>query len=157
MHVGAGAGYTADTDADPFDARCGQAEWRTCEANVFGGVQCERRSRDYCALCTSEGVVLADSNGFRDGRPVIPGPTITSSVLPEMMAGRFKGEAGSCLAACIATVSRPACRAGCADDEGCLQTEFGQVCHPRGPFPAGDPCHGPQDCASLVCTEGACE
>lgn len=157
-HVGAGASYAADLDAEPFDARCGRAEWRTCVENVFEGLQCERRNRNYCTTCTGDGVVLADANGFRDGRPVVPGAVVRGSVLPAMMEGRFRGESGSCLAACIAAVSRPPCSEGCADFEGCLDTGFAEVCHPMGPARTADRCHGDQDCASLKCTaEGRCE
>lgn len=157
-HLGAGASYAVDTEADPFDARCGRAEWRVCEENVFDGLQCERRNRNYCALCTTEGVVLADENGFREGRPLVPGQVLLGSVLPAMMQGRFRGEAGSCLAACIAAVSRPPCGEGCSDGSVCLETGFGDVCHPPGTEPEGAGCHGPQDCASLRCAaEGVCE
>ncbi len=157
-HVGAGASYAADLDAEPFDARCGRAEWRVCQENVFEGLQCERRNRNYCTLCTSEGVVLADENGFRDGRPVIPGRVLLGSVLPSMMEGQFRGEAGSCLAACIAAVSRPPCSEGCADGLGCFETGFGNVCHPPGAEAEGQRCHGAQDCRSLRCDEeGRCE
>ncbi len=157
-HVGAGASYAADLEADPFDARCGRAEWRVCTENVFDGLQCERRNRNYCAKCTGDGVVLADENGFKEGRPVVPGQVLLGSVLPEMMQGRFRGESGSCLAACIAAVSRPSCEGGCRDGEGCLETGFGDVCHPRGQMDAGRRCHGDQDCRSLKCNaEGQCE
>ncbi len=157
-HVGAGASYAADLEADPFDARCGRAEWRTCVENVFDGLQCERRNRNYCAICTGDGVVLADANGYRAGRPVVPGQVLRGTVLPAMMEGRFRGESGSCLAACIAAVSRPACDEGCSDFEGCLETGFRDVCHPMGPGGSGDRCHGDQDCATLKCNaEGLCE
>ncbi len=156
-HIGAGAGYSARQDAEPFDARCGQAEWRQCVENTFGGLQCERRYRDYCATCTGAGVVLADKNGYRVGRLIVPGAVIEASALPAMMSGRFVGESGSCLAACIAAVSRRPCAEGCDSGEGCLETAFGDVCHPVGPLPSGAACHGPQDCVSLGCTEGACD
>ncbi len=149
-YLGAGATYAADTEASDFDSRCGRTTWRTCRSNRFEGLDCDQRSRPYCATCTPEGVSLADSNGYQDGYPVVPRAVILASPLPSMMEGLFLGEAGSCLADCIATVSRSKC-GGCASGEGCLETAFGEVCHPRGVVTAGGACRGNQDCDSLEC------
>ncbi len=157
--VGAGATYEiATVDDTPFDPRCGTAQYRTCVANAFGGLVCTQQSRRYCATCTADGVAIGDDRGRTDGAPLLPASLIGRSALPSMLAGTLRGEAGSCLAGCIAQITRPACDA-CGEHEGCLETGFGQVCHPRGPLGVGESCRGPQDCASLGCDVegGRCE
>ena len=148
-YLGAGATYAAD-DEGAFDARCGRTTWRTCRPNRFDGLDCDQRSRPYCATCTQDGVSMADSNGYRDGYPLVPRAVILASPLPSMMEGLFLGEAGSCLADCIAAVSRERCE-DCRSNEACLHTGFGRVCHPRGPVAIGHACRGNQDCDSLSC------
>jgi hypothetical protein len=84
---------------------------------------------------------------------------VASSALPAMLSGDLRGEAGSCLAACVAVVARPGGCDDCAEDERCLETSFGPVCHAPGPLASGEACRGDQDCASLRCApeEARCE
>ncbi len=155
---GAGTTYGAETpDGADFDPRCGTSAWRTCVTNAFGGLVCSQRTRDYCAVCTEDGVAIGDAAGRTGGAPLVPASVFARSALPSMLDGTLPGESGSCLAACVAAATRPACGA-CAEKDDCLETEFGDVCHPRGRLPSDAPCRGDQDCASLRCApEGRCE
>lgn len=154
--VGADATWSVDADEDAFTATAGRATWRECEAHRFNGLVCEQKTRSWRTACTDEGVALPKKAGSVRGVPLVPRAAIEGSALPAMMAGAARGEAGSCLAACIAAVSRRAC-GDCGDGEGCFETGFADVCHPRGEGAEGSPCRGPQDCDALTCdAEGRC-
>lgn len=154
-YVGAGVTFAPGGDGR-FDARRGTAHWQECTANAYGGLACRERTAPYTVRCVTDGVAVQGEDGAP--RPTVPAEVVETSVLPSMMAGRFRGEPGSCLAECIAVVSRPACGA-CAEGEGCLETGFGDACHPPGATATGGTCRGHQDCRSLRCNprEARCE
>ncbi len=155
--IGTDATWSVDADALPFTATTGLATWRECEAHRFNGVVCEQKNRTWKATCTDEGVALPNKMGGLRGVPLVPRAAIEGSALPALMAGAARGEPGSCLAACIAAVSRPIC-GDCPSGDGCFETGFADVCHPRGERSEGALCRGPQDCAALRCdAEGRCE
>jgi len=105
--------------------------------------------RPYCVECRPDGVAMAGDDA--DAHPTIPAAAVRTSVIPSMARGEFRGEPGSCLAGCVAAVTRAPC-GDCGEDEGCLETGFGRdVCHPRGVGEIGSVCEGDQACRSLSC------
>ena len=155
--IGTDANWSVDDDANPFTATFGEVTWRTCEPHRFDGVTCEPRARSWEATCTDRGVALPERGGDPRGVPLVPRAVLEGSALPALMSGLARGEPGSGLAACIAAVSRPAC-GDCRQGEGCFETGFADVCHPRGDGETDATCHGPQDCATLRCDAGGrCE
>lgn len=136
-----------------FDALTGLAIWQTCVPNRFGGVECSAVEADYAVVCGSAGVELQVGRD-QQVRAVVPKEAVESSVLPSLMAGRFAGDARSCLAACMAVLKGEGCGA-CTDAEACLETPFGDTCFRRGRLAKGTACGAAPDCRSLKCDEAS--
>ncbi len=147
----AGSAVTYTPTARGFDALSGKAIWQSCVANRFGGVECSAVEAGYTVACGDAGVELRVGDEARV-RGVFPSDAVDASVVPSLMAGRFQGDARSCLAACAAVLTQGDCGA-CGDGEGCLSTAFGEACFRRGTLSKGAPCGAAPDCKSLKCDE----